>query len=51
MGGKICDVCGEPIEEGDDYYELPDGYVICTEKDCLEEWLWEYRRSEPYSLT
>lgn len=51
MDGKVCAVCGEPIEPGDAYYELPDGLIICTDKDCAAEWLWEYRQCEPYSLT
>ena len=35
-----CDCCGEPIYEGSEKYETPDGYVACCE-DCLhelEEW-------------
>ena len=35
-----CDCCGEPIYEGSEYYETPDGYSACCE-DCLhelEEW-------------
>ena len=35
-----CDCCGEPIYEGSEHYETPDGYVACCE-DCLhelEEW-------------
>ena len=35
-----CDCCGEPIYEGSEQYETPDGYVACCE-GCLhelEEW-------------
>ena len=35
-----CDCCGEPIYEGSEKYETPDGYVACCE-ECLhelEEW-------------
>ena len=35
-----CDCCGEPIYEGSEHYETPDGYTACCE-DCLhelEEW-------------
>ena len=35
-----CDCCGEPIYEGSEQYETPDGYSACCE-DCLhqlEEW-------------
>ena len=35
-----CDCCGEPIYEGSEQYETPDGYVACSE-GCLhelEEW-------------
>lgn len=51
MDGKVCDVCGEPIEEGDSYYEMPDGYIVCTDDECLHEWAWEYKRCVHYSLT
>ena len=35
-----CDCCGEPIYEGSEHYETPDGYSACSE-GCLhelEEW-------------
>ena len=35
-----CDCCGEPIYEGSEQYETPDGYTACCE-ECLhelEEW-------------
>ena len=35
-----CDCCGEPIYEGSEHYETPDGYTACCE-NCLhelEEW-------------
>ncbi len=43
----VCDNCGFPIEPGEDYYELPDGYCICDESDCLREWAAGYRRRLP----
>ena len=30
-----CEICGEEILEGDDYYDIP-GYGICCE-DCIKE--------------
>lgn len=41
---ETCDICGEPIEEGQSCYEMPDGMVICTDSDCLEIWAENYRR-------
>ena len=31
-----CDCCGEPIYEGSEHYETPDGHFACCE-DCLHE--------------
>lgn len=39
-----CDICGEAIYVDDEYYELPDGGVVCDSGDCIDEWLGEYRR-------
>lgn len=42
-GDKLfCDICGEEIQPGEKCYCLPDGFVICTESDCLEKWLEKY---------
>ena len=46
----VCDNCGFPIEPGEDYYELPDGYCICTGSDCLREWAAPCRRRLPACL-
>lgn len=35
-----CDICHEPIE--DSFFELPDGMIVCTDSDCLEEWAKAY---------
>lgn len=35
---EICDVCGEPIMNGTDCYDMPDS--ICIHEDCL----WDYAR-------
>lgn len=43
----VCDNCGFPISPGERYYELPDGYRVCYESDCLREWALHYRRSLP----
>ena len=40
----VCDICGEEIWEGDRYYHLPDGTILCDEIECLEEWARDYRR-------
>ena len=40
-----CDCCGEPIGTGERYYELPDGYTVCADGDCLSEWAAPYRRN------
>lgn len=37
-----CDLCGEPILLDDKYYELPDGTTLCTDADCLDQWLESY---------
>ena len=37
-----CDLCGEPIYQDDKYYTLPDGTTLCTDADCLEQWLESY---------
>ena len=42
--GPVCDCCGEAIEAGEDYYELPDGWLACAGGDCLEDWAAPYRR-------
>ena len=31
-----CDCCGEPIYEGSEQYETPDGHIACCE-GCLNE--------------
>ena len=31
-----CDCCGEPIYEGSEHFETPDGHIACCE-DCLNE--------------
>ena len=38
-----CELCGEPIEAGARYYELPDGLRVCGESDCLADWAERYR--------
>ncbi len=40
-----CNCCGEPIEAGERYYELPDGYTVCADSDCLTDWAAPYRRT------
>ncbi len=38
-----CECCGIGISQGWDYYELPDGTVLCDE--CMVEWMMgQYRR-------
>ena len=37
-----CDLCGEPITLDDKYYALPDGTTLCTDGDCLDQWLKSY---------
>jgi formylmethanofuran dehydrogenase subunit E len=37
-----CDECGEPIYEGEEYYDDIEGYDICV--DCISEWINRYRR-------
>lgn len=34
----ICDICNEPIADGEKHYEMPDGMTVCFESDCLKEW-------------
>lgn len=49
---KTCDICGEPIAEGDCYYQMPDGMTVCVEdRHCLEEWAEDYLKCVHYSLT
>jgi hypothetical protein len=43
----ICDICGEPIEPGQPYYEMPDGLIVCAgDTDCLSDWAEEYKRAQ-----
>lgn len=42
-----CDMCGERIEYGEDYYEF-DG-CICCEK-CVDDYISEYRHTADYSF-
>ena len=37
-----CDLCGEPIMPDDVYYILPDGTTLCSDADCLDQWLKSY---------
>lgn len=37
-----CDVCGEPIYEDEEYYEMPDTFTVCA--DCLTDWAEGYRK-------
>lgn len=39
-----CDVCGEAIYCDETRYEMPDGKIVCSSPDCLEEWASEYER-------
>lgn len=39
-----CDICGEAIYSDEARYEMPDGRVVCSASDCLEEWASEYER-------
>ncbi len=39
-----CDCCGEPIAAGERCYELPDGFTVCADSDCLSSWAVPYRR-------
>lgn len=42
-GAYDCECCGIEISEGWDYYELPDGTVLCDE--CMLQWMSsQYRR-------
>lgn len=34
-----CPVCGEPIYEGDDVYELDTGEIVCRDVECLTEFI------------
>lgn len=42
-----CALCGEPIEAGGRWYDMPDGLSLCAESDCLEEWAAAYLRLRP----
>ena len=39
-----CEICGREIYEGDKHYELPDGFLVCDDDLCMEEWLLDYER-------
>lgn len=39
-----CDCCGAPLGDGEAWYELPDGFDICAESDCLQDWAAAYFR-------
>lgn len=38
-----CDVCGEVIEPGQVYFNMPDGVTVCDDSDCLEVWAEIYK--------
>lgn len=44
-----CDICGETIEAEDEYYRLPDGFILCGDVDCIERWLREYQMPGGFS--
>lgn len=34
-----CDICHKEIADGDEYYEFPDGRIICTtDKECIKKY-------------
>lgn len=37
-----CDICGEEIEPGEKRYNMPDGFTVCDDIDCLEKWAENY---------
>ncbi|MCR5664250.1 MAG: hypothetical protein K6G17_05125 [Oscillospiraceae bacterium] len=39
-----CELCGTALAAGDAYFELPDGFRVCGEGDCLRQWAGAYRR-------
>ena len=40
-----CEICGEPIYYGDDFYDMPNGQIVCNfDFDCLSEWAKVYLR-------
>ena len=47
-----CAICEDVINERDSRYELPDGDVVCTARDCIYDWVRQYKKSghfiEPY---
>lgn len=46
-GCPVCDCCGEEIGEGEACYDMPDGWTVCAEGDCLSEWAKPYLRRVP----
>lgn len=34
-----CDICGEPLRHGDEYYDF-DGTIVC--KECIEDYLYDH---------
>lgn len=37
----ICEHCGQPIYDGDDYYDIEDTLL---HEDCLRDWAEQYRK-------
>lgn len=38
----FCSVCGMPIHHSDRRYVMPDGDIVCDDKECLTDWAREY---------
>lgn len=39
-----CSSCERPILPGDKYYRMPDGFLVCDDYECLEDWAQDYER-------
>ena len=39
-----CDICGDEIYPGNDYYRMPDGLVVCEANiNCMFIWMDKYK--------
>lgn len=38
-----CDICGNGIYPDEPHYEMPDGFLVCEDSECVEAWLSRYK--------
>lgn len=46
-----CDICENKIFPDEPHYELPDGFTVCEDSDCVNAWLSRYKTCGEVPLT